>query len=117
MVGSLVGFILAFGVVGCWPARNYADPVSPRYAGAARIVDTPPGSDTLRIVSFNIEYAKETGRVARVLGTAARLRDADIILLQEMTAPATRLLADSLHMRYVYYVENWFTELAEKTKR
>ncbi len=95
--------MLAFGLVACWPSRNYADPVSPRYTGAARIVNTPPSSDTLRIVSFNIEYAKEAGRAAHVLSTAARLRDADIILLQEMTAPATKLLADSLHMRYVYY--------------
>ncbi len=103
MVRTLVGFILALGVAACWPARNYADPVSPRYVGAARIVDTPPRSDTLRIVSFNIEYAKEMGLAAHVLGTAARLRDADIMLLQEMTAPATKLLADSLHMRFVYY--------------
>lgn len=31
------------------------------------------------------------------------LRDADVIILQEMTAPATKFLADSLHMRFVYY--------------
>jgi endonuclease/exonuclease/phosphatase family metal-dependent hydrolase len=31
------------------------------------------------------------------------LRDADVVLLQEMTAAATKFLADSLHMQYVYY--------------
>jgi endonuclease/exonuclease/phosphatase family metal-dependent hydrolase len=98
----LVGFFLTF-CFACRPGINYADPVSPRYAGSARVVKTPSERDTLRIVSFNIEYARETRRAAELLSTVARLRDADIILLQEMTAPATRFLADSLHMRYVYY--------------
>lgn len=89
--------------LGCRPGLNYRDPAAPRYSGAARVLGTPSRSDTLRIVSFNIEYAKEVRRAAGVLSTAAALRDADIILLQEMTAPATKFLADSLHMRYVYY--------------
>lgn len=67
------------------------------------MVETPQHGDTLRIVSFNIEYAREYRRAAKVLSTAKPLRDADIILLQEMTAPATKFLADSLHMRFVYY--------------
>ena len=87
----------------CRPAVNYADPASPRYADSARVADKPAAHDTLRIVSFNIEYAREFRRAAQVLSTVRALRDADIILLQEMTAPATRFLADSLHMRYVYY--------------
>ena len=95
-------FVLAF-CLACRPAVNYADPASPRYAGRARILVAPLAHDTLRIVSFNIEYARETRRAAQLLSTVRSLRDADIILLQEMTAPATRFLADSLHMRYVYY--------------
>ena len=93
---------LAF-CLACRPGINYADPVSPRYAGSARIVRAPLEHDTLRIVSFNIEYARETRRAAQLLSTVGSLRDADIILLQEMTAPTTRFLADSLNMRYVYY--------------
>ncbi|MEO5590471.1 MAG: endonuclease/exonuclease/phosphatase family protein [Gemmatimonadaceae bacterium] len=93
--------ILCLGA--CRPAKNYPDPVLPRYAGAARVLNAPASGDTLRIVSFNIEYAKETRRAAGILSTAPELKNADIILLQEMTAPATRFLADSLHLRYVYY--------------
>src|SRR5687768_7140289 len=89
--------------IGCRPGLNYRNPAAPRYAGAARVIATPSRSDTIRIISFNVEYAKEAGRAARVLRRAAPLRDADIILLQEMTAPATKLIADSLRMRYVYY--------------
>jgi endonuclease/exonuclease/phosphatase family metal-dependent hydrolase len=66
-------------------------------------VKTPSRTDTIRIVSLNLEYGKEARRAAGVLRNAAPLRDADIILLQEMTAPATKLIADSLGMRYVYY--------------
>jgi endonuclease/exonuclease/phosphatase family metal-dependent hydrolase len=95
--------VLLFLCLACRPGVNYADPVSPRYAGSARVVRTPAARDTLRIVSFNIEYARETRRAAEILSTVPTLCEADIILLQEMTAPATRFLADSLHMRYVYY--------------
>jgi endonuclease/exonuclease/phosphatase family metal-dependent hydrolase len=96
------GFLLAFAFA-CRPAVNYADPVSPRYAGRGRVLANPSAENTIRIVSFNIEYARQTRRAAEVLSTVRSLRDADIIFLQEMTAPATRFLADSLHMRYVYY--------------
>ena len=95
-------FLLLF-CLACRPGINYSDPASPRYADSARVINKPTARDTLRIVSFNIEYARETRRAAKLLSTVATLRDADIILLQEMTAPATRFVADSLHMRYVYY--------------
>jgi endonuclease/exonuclease/phosphatase family metal-dependent hydrolase len=95
--------VVALSSIACRPAINYADPVSPRYSDSARVIDIPDAHDTLRIVSFNIEYARETRRAARILSTVATLRNADVLLLQEMTAPATKFLADSLHMRYVYY--------------
>ena len=94
---------LLFLALGCRPGLNYRDPAAPRYSGAPHGVKTPSRTDTIRIVSFNLEYGKEARRAAGVLRSAAPLRDADIILLQEMTAPATKLIADSLGMRYVYY--------------
>ena len=94
-------FLLLPGAA-CRPGINYPDPASPRYADSTAVIRSLPG-ETIRIVSFNIEYARETRRAARILSTVATLRDADVILLQEMTAPATKFLADSLHMRYVYY--------------
>ena len=95
-------FLLAF-CLACRPGINYADPASPRYADSAGVVRRSSAHDALRIVSFNIEYSRHVGPAARLLSTAGALRDADVILLQEMTAPATKFLADSLHMRYVYY--------------
>jgi len=89
--------------VACRPGVNYPDPASPRYAGNPRVIDNLPISDTLRIVSFNIEYSRHARQAAQILSTVPTLRNADVILLQEMTAPATKFLADSLHMRFVYY--------------
>ena len=100
---SSVYFFLLACCLGCWPAVNYTDRASPRYADSAAVIASPSHRDTLRIVSFNIEYARESRRAARLLSTVATLRDADVILLQEMTAPTTRFIADSLHMHYVYY--------------
>jgi endonuclease/exonuclease/phosphatase family metal-dependent hydrolase len=95
-------FLLAC-CLGCRPAVNYADPASPRYADSATVVISQSAHDAIRVVSFNIEYARQIQRAARLLSSVPTLRNADIILLQEMTAPATKFLADSLHMRYVYY--------------
>ena len=102
MLNLTRGLLLLF-CLACRPGVNYPDPGSPRYADSARVVRVPSRRDTLRIVSFNLEYARHARQAARLLSTIPTLRDADVILLQEMTAPATKFLADSLHMRYVYY--------------
>ena len=98
-------YIVLFVVMlaGCRTGRNYPDPASPRYEGAAHVIARPGQGDTLKVVSFNIEYARETRRAIRILRTAPELRDADVLLLQEMTAPATKMIADSLGLYYVYY--------------
>ena len=99
---ALLLLFLAAGA--CRTGRNYPDPGEPRYAGAPSAAVAPVGrGDTLRIVSFNIEYAKETRRAIRILRSFANLRDADIVLLQEMNGPATKMVADSLGMYYVYF--------------
>jgi endonuclease/exonuclease/phosphatase family metal-dependent hydrolase len=98
--------LIALGAIalalGCRTGRNYADPASPRYGGTAPTSGVARG-DTLHVVSFNIEFSQEVPRAIRVLQTSAQLRAADVILLQEMTAPAAKAVADSLRMSYVYY--------------
>lgn len=87
---------------GC-AGRNYPDPGAPRYAGAAAVMTPMGAGDTIRVVSFNIEYAEQMASAIRVLRTRAELRDADILLLQEMTAASSKAAAEGLGMRYVYY--------------
>lgn len=57
----------------------------------------------LRVVTFNLKYARRVDRAIVALQSYAPLRDADIIMLQEMDAPATRRIADALGMGYVFY--------------
>ncbi len=89
---------------GCRTGRDYPPAAAPRYAGV------PPGAaaanrsgDTLRIVSFNIAFAKNIDGAIALLSSDPALRGADVILLQEMDAPGTRRIAEALGMGYVYY--------------
>jgi endonuclease/exonuclease/phosphatase family metal-dependent hydrolase len=98
--------LLVLGVLaGCRTGRNYASPEGPRYAGRPTIPDTGAIRDTttLRLVSFNIEFALHVDSAIAVLASNPALRDADVFLLQEMDENATRRIADSLRLWYVYY--------------
>lgn len=98
-----LALFLLLALSACRTGRDYPDPAAPRYSGGPRAATVPQPKDTLRIVSFNIEYAAEMDRAIRILRSAPALRGADILLLQEMTAPATKMVAESLGMHYVYY--------------
>jgi endonuclease/exonuclease/phosphatase family metal-dependent hydrolase len=84
--------------------RNYTTADGPRYAGTPPPhIEPPRPSDTLRIVSFNIEYALRIDSALAVLTEEPALQNADVVLLQEMDAPATRYIARMLGMWFVYY--------------
>ena len=96
--------VLAMAILptGCMRAYNYG-PSEPRYAGsfadtAARVA----APERIRIVSFNIAFSRQIDSAIVVLGQPA-LRNADVLLLQEMDAPGTDLIARALRMNYVYY--------------
>ena len=95
---------LALALVGaCHTGRDYPDVTGPRHAGAATRAAPAVSTGTLRIVSFNIEFAKRIDAAIRLLTSDSALRGADVILLQEMDADATKRIADTLNMAYVYY--------------
>jgi endonuclease/exonuclease/phosphatase family metal-dependent hydrolase len=56
----------------------------------------------LRVVTFNIEYALRVERAQAALREHPRLRDADLVALQEMDAPGTARIAQALGARYAY---------------
>lgn len=102
---------LAFGAVtlaaialgaGCATAHNYLDPEGPRYAGGAgRPVDRR-ADGPIRVVTFNVEYAKRITEAIAAL-RAPPLSGADVVTLQEMDAPGVTSIAEALGMNYVYY--------------
>jgi endonuclease/exonuclease/phosphatase family metal-dependent hydrolase len=92
-------------VAACRTGHDYPSAAGPRYVGGpARLVPatrTRPG--TLRIVSFNIEFARRIDGAIALLTSDPALRGADVILLQEMDAAGTQRVAHALGMWYVYY--------------
>ena len=104
-MNRLVLLLFVLALAGCRMGRNYEGIEGPRYAGVplAPVMRGLNGVDTLRIVSFNIAYAIRIDSALRVLTAEPELRDADILLLQEMDEPGTRHIAEALGMNYVYY--------------
>jgi endonuclease/exonuclease/phosphatase (EEP) superfamily protein YafD len=100
--------VLLLGLVamaGCRTGRNYVSPDGPRYAGvpgASRLIDHPD-STRLRVVSFNIAFARQVDSGIALLTSEPALRGADVILLQEMDEKATGRIAEALGLWYVYY--------------
>ena len=80
----------------CATAHNYLDPDSPRYVGGPGDVHREPSPDgSVRIVTFNVEYARRITEAVAAL-RAEPLAGADVIALQEMDAPATASIAEAL---------------------
>jgi endonuclease/exonuclease/phosphatase family metal-dependent hydrolase len=100
-VAVLAGAVLASS---CITARNYQSSEAPRYAGEPppHLINAEP-SDTIKVVSFNVEYALQVDSALLVLTTDTALQSVDIVLLQEMDGPSARYLARELGMWYVYY--------------
>jgi endonuclease/exonuclease/phosphatase family metal-dependent hydrolase len=63
---------------------------------------TPPFAGSIRVVSWNIQFGIEVDAAANALVGHPNLRDADIILLQEMDEVGVAHLAGSLALNYVY---------------
>jgi endonuclease/exonuclease/phosphatase family metal-dependent hydrolase len=89
---------------GCRTGYDYESATDPRYAGIhSASLDRCALPCTLRIVSFNSEYARNIDGAIALFASEPALRGADVILLQEMNAAATRKLATALGRSYVYY--------------
>ncbi len=89
-------------VVACHPAVNYLDPEGPKFSG-----NFAPGnavfSDTVKIVTFNIEFAEKIDQAILELSTVEELKNADVILLQEMDEQGSERIAQALKYNFIYY--------------
>jgi endonuclease/exonuclease/phosphatase family metal-dependent hydrolase len=98
-------FLALLAIGGCRTGRNYVSPEGPRYAGEPRagLPADHLDSTRLRVVSFNIAFARHIDSAIALLTSDPALRGADVILLQEMDEKATGRLAEALGLAYVYY--------------
>ena len=96
--------LAAVALAGCASVHNYLEPEGPRYAGGPSPAPaaSPRADGSLRVVTFNVEYAKRIPEAIAAL-RADPLREADVIALQEMDAPGTAAIAEGLGLNYVYY--------------
>jgi endonuclease/exonuclease/phosphatase family metal-dependent hydrolase len=99
----LVLALVMAGLLGCRTGRNYPDLTGPRYAGSASVAAPRSSGDTLRIASFNIEFARHVDSAIALLRSDSSLAAADVLLLQEMDAPGAQRIAEALGMSFVYY--------------
>lgn len=83
-------------------AENYREPDQPRFA-ADYADDAYDFRGELKVVSWNIKYARKIGTAIAELTAVAELRDAGILLLQEMDETGVESIARTLRYNYVYY--------------
>jgi len=93
----LLGTVLCCG---CAHGRNYDAPWGPTYLGGV----APERSlhRDLRVVSFNVDFARTPYGVVEVLRETPTLRGADLVLLQETDLASTRWMANALGRSYLY---------------
>lgn len=111
---------LAVFLAACAGPINYTNPDGPRYTGcgednavtwsphtgqAADRSPVPPvaSSGSLHVVSFNIQFSVHIDAAIAVLTGDPNLRNADVILLQEMDEPGVRRVAEAFGFCWVYY--------------
>ena len=81
---------------------NYSDPRGPLFEGSyAEEIGKFDGS--LRVVTWNLHYAEKMEEIIDTLENIPELRDADILLFQEIDAEGASSIARRLHYNYVLY--------------
>jgi endonuclease/exonuclease/phosphatase family metal-dependent hydrolase len=82
--------------------KSYDDPHGPKFEGqyADRQAADPA---SIIVVTYNIERGREVEKASQTLQTSEWLRDADIILLQEMDETGVEKIAKVLQANYIYF--------------
>ena len=101
---AIVLTVVVLIATACRTGENYDRPGGP--FGQGRMgprVRCPATTDSVRIVSFNIEFGLRIREAGEALSEHPDLRCADVVLLQEMDETGTVRIAAELGVEYVYY--------------
>ena len=96
--------VAAMLLAGCAPTANLLNVAGPRFDGSYAPAGPPagPAGSPIRVVTFNIKFAREIERAIRVLGGDS-LRGADVLALQEMDEAGVDRIARTLGLNYAYF--------------
>ncbi len=100
-------FLTAF-LFSCTTVPLYLKPNEPVWR--SNTLANTPVKETIKVLSYNIKFSLDVPTAIKELQTIEDLKDADIILLQEMNEDATKLIAESLGYNYVYYPIVYYTK-------
>ena len=81
--------------------RNHLKPSRLRYAGGHSSGRSE--TEALRIVTFNVKFARHIDRTVELLSGSDTLQGVDILALQEMDEQGVDKIARRLGLNYVYY--------------
>ena len=95
---TIIFFLL---LAACQPISNYDTEATP-FVGAYATTTSTDSTD-LRLVTWNIQYGEDADEAATALLENENLREADVLLLQEMDETAVSHIAQSLQYNYIYY--------------
>lgn len=102
-MSRLLALVLVVGSGCASYGFNYLHPELPRCAETLRTFEEEVAdTGTFEFVSFNIKFGEEPQKAMQTLAKND-LDDADVLVLQEMDLPSTRLIARELGLNYVYY--------------
>ena len=87
----------------CGAAHNYVDRDGPRYEGRHAPPRAPVTPASVRVVTFNIQFARRMDEAIAALRERPALHDPDLLLLQEMDLPGVEAVARALELDYVYF--------------
>ena len=88
----------------CAGVFNFMDPEGPEFAGSYAC--TRAGAvyhSDIKVVSYNVAWAKKADMATEELNSTPPLQNADIILLQEMDAASVEKMAKTLGYNYIYF--------------
>ena len=97
----LIPFLL-FAVISCKTTLSFPAKEGP-ISKTTEMKDWTTPKDQIKVISFNIEYAKKIEEAVEELQSTPELQDPDILLLQEMNESGCQEIANRLGLNYVYY--------------
>jgi endonuclease/exonuclease/phosphatase family metal-dependent hydrolase len=102
LLAALLVILLFIVLAARRPIGDYSDPEGPVYEGSYADT-TAPFDGRLRVVAWNLHYGERLEQIIQTLETNDELRDADVLLLQELDKKGVEELAQTLHYNYVLF--------------